>query len=373
MEQKKKFVINAAFFGIIFVLGYAAYKYILPILVPFIIGFLVAAIVHLPLKRIPVKKSAHRRWLSALFCTLFYGIVAALLVLFGYGIFSKIANLVQLLPDIFQSDIYPFCLELAEQIEVILNPIDPELAQWIIDIGKNIATSLGQLATTLSASAIKLVASSAVSIPGVIIQIVLVIVVSFYTATDYDRVISFLTHLVPSGKRSIVLDTLGYMKTAVLVYIKSYSILFFITFLELLIGLTILKIPYSLAIALCIAIFDLMPVLGTGGVLIPWTIILLVMGNFPLALGMAILYIIITAVRNAIEPRIIGDQIGLHPLVTLIAMMLGLGLFGLFGMLLFPVALVAIMNLMKKNKQSSSEGNPSADSSEAEINVQKET
>ena len=372
MEQKKKFVIHAAFYGIIFILGYAAYKYILPILIPFIIGFLVAAIVHFPLKRIPLKKPAHRRWLSALFCTLFYGIVASVLVLFGYGIFSEIANLAQLLPGLFQSYIYPFCLELAEQIELILNPIDPKLAQWIIDIGKNVATSLGQLATTLSASAVKLVASSAVSIPGVIIQIVLVIVSSFYVSADYDRVISFLIHLVPSDKRSIVLDTLGYMKTAVLVYIKSYSIIFIITFLELLIGLTILKIPYSLVIALCIAIFDLMPVLGTGGVLIPWTIILLVIGNFPLALGMALLYIIITAVRNAIEPRIIGDQIGLHPLVTLVAMMLGLGLFGLFGMLLFPVALVAIMNLLKKNKQSSSEEDLSADLSETEVHAQKE-
>lgn len=352
MEQKKKFVINAAFFGIIFILGYAAYKYILPILIPFIIGFVVAGIIQLPVKRIPVKKLTHRRWLSALFCTLFYGFVVTLLVLFGYGIVSEIANLAQMLPGWFQSYIYPFCVELARQIEAVLSPIDPKLTEWIIDVGKNVATSLGQLATTLSASAVKLVASGAVSIPGLIIEIILVVVASFYIAADYDKVISFLSHLIPSSKQGIVFDTLRYMKTAVLVYIKSYSLIFFITFVELLIGLTILRIPYSLVIAFCIAIFDLMPILGTGGVLIPWTIILLVIGNFPLALGMALLYIIITAIRNVIEPRIIGDQIGLHPLATLVAMMLGLGLFGLIGMLLFPVGLVAIMNLKRTSSPS---------------------
>ena len=127
--------------------------------------------------------------------------------------------------------------------------------------------------------------------------------------------------------------------------------LFVVTFVELWIGLSILKIPYSLAIAFGIALFDLMPVLGTGGILLPWTVIALVTGNYGMALGVGLLYIVITVIRNSLEPRIVGGEIGLHPLATLVAMILGLGLMGLVGMLLFPITLVALTNIRKATQQ----------------------
>ena len=109
----------------------------------------------------------------------------------------------------------------------------------------------------------------------------------------------------------------------------------------------------AMGIALGIAIFDLMPLLGTGGVLLPWALIALIMQNYFIAIGVFLLYLVITAVRNSLEPRIVGNQIGLHPLATLIAMILGLELIGLVGMMLFPITLVAITNL---KKQSETEG-----------------
>ena len=350
MEFRKKFVINAAFFAIILLIGFAAYKYILPILTPFIIGFLIAMIVHTPLKRIPVKNHKTRRLLAAVFCTLFFLLLAALLTLFGAGIVSELGNTLQNLPNLFTDTIYPLFRRLAAEIKNILSPFDPEITEWIMDLGKSVVTSLGQLATDLSAVAVKLVASGAVSIPNVIIQIIIVVVAAFYIAADYELVLAFLAKLIPEKNRGVALETIRYAKTAVVVFIKSYSILFFLTFGELLIGLLILRIPYAPAIAFGIALFDLMPILGTGGILLPWTVILLVLGNYPLAIGILLLYILITAVRNAVEPRIIGDQIGLHPLATLVAMMLGLGLFGIIGMMLFPVGLVALTN-MRKSKQ----------------------
>ena len=350
MEFRKKFVINAAFFAVILLIGFAAYKYVLPILVPFIIGLIIAMIVHIPMKYIPVKKPKAKRLISAGFCTVFFLMIGALLTLFGAGIVSEIKNTAQNLPDLFRDTIYPLFSQLAIEIKDILSPFGPEVTEWIMNLGKSIVNSLGQFATDLSAGAVKLVASGAVSIPNLIIQIIIVVVSAYYIAADYDLVLSFLVKLIPEKKRGVALDTLKYAKTAVVVFIKSYSILFFLTFTELLIGLLLLRIPYAPIIAFAIALFDLMPILGTGGILLPWTIILLVLGNYPLALGILALYIVITAVRNAVEPRIIGDQIGLHPLATLVAMMLGLGLFGIIGMMLFPVGLVAITN-MKKTKQ----------------------
>lgn len=350
MEFKKKFVINAAFFAIILLIGVAAYKYLLPILTPFIIGLIIAMIVHVPLKRIPVKTVKAKRLIAAVFCTLFFLLVGGLLTLFGAGIVSEVKNFIQTLPDLFKNSIYPLFSQLANKVREILSPFGPDVTDWVLNLGKSIASSLGNLATNLSAGAVKLVANGAVSIPNLIIQIIIVVVSSFYISADYDLILSFLAKLIPEKKRSVALDTLHYAKTAVVVFIKSYSIIFFMTFTELLIGLLILRIPYAPAIAFAIALFDLMPVLGTGGVLLPWTLILVLLGNYPLAIGILLLYIIITAVRNSVEPRIIGDQIGLHPLATLVAMMVGLGLLGIIGMMLFPIGLVAITN-MRRTKQ----------------------
>lgn len=97
--------------------------------------------------------------------------------------------------------------------------------------------------------------------------------------------------------------------------------------------------------ALAIAVFDILPVLGTGGILLPWAVILLLLGDKMLAAGILVLYLVITVVRNIAEPRLVGKQIGLHPLATLIAMFLGLKILGIAGMVLFPMLLAVLVNI----------------------------
>lgn len=348
MEAKKNFVINSAFYIILLALVVLGYKYILPIMVPFIIGFCVASVVQIPLNRIPQKLLPHKKALSTLFCIAFYAIVVTLLILVGVKVVTEVTNLITALPELFQSHLYPFVLYVADWVIGILRPLDPAITEWIIDMGKNVVSSLASFATDLSAGAVKLVATGAVSIPSAIVTIIITVVSSFYMAADYRLILNFMKKLMPEKHRGNIIQILRYAETAVLVYIKSYSILFVVTFLELWLGLSVLNIPYAMGIALGIAIFDLMPILGTGGVLLPWALIALCMGNLFIAIGVFVLYLVITAVRNALEPRIVGEQIGLHPLATLIAMILGLKLIGLVGMMLFPITLVAITNLKKK-------------------------
>lgn len=347
MELKKKFVINAGFYGIILAIVVCAYKYIVPIMMPFIVGFVVATILQLPLNRIKTKGPAQRKMLSSALCIAFYAIVVSLLILLGYVVVSEVGKFITYLPTLFTEDLYPFFVYCADRLNDVLSPIDPALAAWIIDLGQSVAGSLAQFATDISAGAVKIVASGAVSIPSVLVTIIITVVSTFFISADYRLVLDFLKSLIPESKRHYVIHILRYAETAVLVYIKSYSILFCLTFVELWLGLSLLNIPYALAISLGIAIFDLMPILGTGGVLLPWSVILLVLGNFPLAIGIALLYVAITAIRNTLEPKIVGDQIGMHPLATMVAMILGLKLMGIVGMMLFPITLVAVTNLKK--------------------------
>lgn len=356
METKKNFVINAAFYGIVILLVALFYQYILPILTPFIVGFCVASVAQFILKRTKLKHTKYERPASAGLCVAIYVAVVGLLILFGFTIVSQVQEFAAALPDLFNTELYPFFIQLAQQLEINLAPIDADLVNWILELGKTVASSLGEFATNLSASLVKLVANGAVGIPNLLIQIILTVVSTFYIATDYDRVLDFLKKLIPESKRELTFQALRYAETAVVAYIKSYLLLFILTFFELSIGLLILRIPYAVVIAIGIAVFDLMPVLGTGGILLPWAVILLFMGNIPLAIGIALLYVIIAVVRNAVEPRIVGNQIGLHPLATLVALILGLRLMGLIGMLCFPITLVAITNLRKHANAEPGEG-----------------
>lgn len=371
MEIKKKFVVNAAFYGIIALLVIAGYKYILPILTPFIIGFCVAFLARLPINKLKFKTPQQSRWAAIGACVVFYAAVLTVLGLVGAKLVKETGAFLAELPDVFQNQLYPYFTVLAQEIRSILGPIDSGLAEMIVELGRSLIQSLGQLIKDFSALAVKWVANGAISIPNAIIQIVITVVSSFYIAIDYRKVLDFFVALLPKGKRGVLIEALQYMRSAVVVYVKSYAIIFFMTFAELAIGLALLKIRYAVPVALGIAVFDLMPVLGTGGILLPWIVFSAILGDFGRAIGIAVLYIVITAVRNTVEPRLVGEQIGLHPLATLVAMILGLKLIGLLGMFLFPVTLVAVMNIRGKKKEANGEETemqpvPAAEEAQAE-------
>ena len=345
MEARKNFVINTAFYIIIAALVIAAWKYLLPAMTPFIIGFLIASVVQLPLNRLQLKKPAHRKYAVIVLCLIFYALLVFLMVFFSVKIFSEIGNFAASVPDLIYDNLYPFIYMVGDEVQALLEPIDMNLAQIVNEVGKSLASTLTKYATELSGWAVRTIASGAISIPGLLIQVIITVVSSFYIAADYAGVLRFLKRLLPAGKRDYVVEAVSYARTAVLAYIKSYSIMFCLTFLELWIGLSILKIPYTLGLSFGIAVFDLMPILGVGGILLPWGAVALVMGNFPMGIGVIVLYLLIAAVRNAVEPRIVGKHIGLHPLATLVAMVVGLELAGLVGMMLLPISLVALVKI----------------------------
>jgi len=99
-----------------------------------------------------------------------------------------------------------------------------------------------------------------------------------------------------------------------------------------------------------ISIFDLMPILGTGGIVLPWALLSLMLGNWVRAVGLLVLYLVITGIRQTLEPKIVGKQIGLHPLATLVSMLLGLKLFGIVGLFGVPVV-VAVTTAMYRSRR----------------------
>ena len=345
METKKNFVINAVFYAIVAGLMLLFWQYLLPILMPFVIGFVIATIIQLPLNGLHLKGKKSNAGAAIVLCIIFYGLIIGGMIFFSAKVIAEISSFASTIPDLVYKYLYPAIWNVGDWVQGILEPIDMDLAQLVNEAGKTVASTIAKYATQFSGIAVKALANGVLSIPGALITIIVTIVASFYIAADYRTVLGFLRRLIPAAYRDKVTQVVGYGKNAVVVYIKSYTIIFFLTMAELWIGFALLKVPYKLGLSFGIAFFDLMPILGVGGILMPWGTIALLMGNLKIGIGIWVLYLVITAIRNAVEPKLVGHQIGLHPLATLVAMVVGLKIAGLPGMMLLPISLVAINRL----------------------------
>ena len=127
---------------------------------------------------------------------------------------------------------------------------------------------------------------------------------------------------------------------------RATLILMAITFVQLYIGLLILQVQYALLMAFIIAIFDALPVIGAGLFLIPWMIYALITGNIKFAVVLLIMHISITVVRQFVQPKILGDQIGIHPLATMSAMYVGFKFLGVSGLIAGPVIFVIVKSVL---------------------------
>ena len=185
-------------------------------------------------------------------------------------------------------------------------------------------------------------------LPSLFIGFVIWIAASIFLSIDYDKVTGFLLRQIPDCHQPLVAATRSLCHNTVFKMTKAYGLLMLLTFGELSAGLLILRVPYAIPLAALIAVVDILPVLGTGTVLIPWALICLIRGDMALFGGLTVLYIIITVVRNILEPRMVSHQIGLSPLVTLFFMFLGLkATGGLLGMLLFPIGIMILKQLQE--------------------------
>ena len=129
-------------------------------------------------------------------------------------------------------------------------------------------------------------------------------------------------------------------------YLRACLLLGLLTFLQAFIGLAILRVPYAFILAILIAVVDFLPLLGTGIILIPWAVVSLLLGEVRLGIGLLVLYAVSSVLRQIFEPKLIGDGLGLHPLLSLAAMYGGLRLFGVWGMILAPLAVAGLLSMM---------------------------
>lgn len=253
--------------------------------------------------------------------------------------FSYVSDLVQRLPQIYLRYVSPVMTDLFDELEHALSQVDPSILETVDYLWDQLMQSLRSLVSGLSLSSMEVISDFASSLPMLFIRLVLMVISTFFIAMDYEALCAFCMRQLNEKAQNVVMQIKQYVVGTLFVCIRSYALIMSITFVELSVGLTLIGIRKSVFIAFCIAVFDILPVLGTGGIMIPWALISAILGDYPGAAKLAVLYVFITIVRNIIEPKIVGGQIGLHPVVTLVSMFAGVQLFGVVGLFGFPIGL----------------------------------
>lgn len=367
VEKRRKAIINVLYFAMIVAILVLIMRYALSICLPFVIAFIVAAILQRP-KRFLVKKTPLKNGAAAGICVLLLIVIFVSLVsLIGVRIFDEIkgfasyigaklqnldevvnnieswlVNLVASLPEFIGKTLKESVTELFSDIRQYMAGESDKISSAISSgLGDNF--SLSWITGPLSG-----VISTAKQVPTILLSVVISIVACCFMTSEFDEVKAFIVCQFTEERRkdlsrakSILRSSLGKMG-------KAYLLIVLITFIEVSVGLTILKLlkfyssSYIMVIAAVTAIVDILPVLGTGTVLIPWALYSLITGNIGMGIGLIVLYAAITVIRQIIEPKLVAGQLGLSPIVTIAALYFGLKVFGVLGMFVTPILIIML-------------------------------
>ena len=345
LDRRRKFIVNTVYWALVVGIVFLVTKYLLGLVWPFFLAFIFSWCLT-PIVRWLTVKCHIRHGIAAAICLLlFFGIVGGLLLLLIFNVVSWAQTLVTWLPTFYSDTVEPMLKDATVWIEDFVARLDPEAADVVTATFSDIISSAGTAVSSFSVRAVAAVTGWVAKVPGKLLSTLICIIATVFMTVDFHRMTAFILRQLSQRTRLVVVKAKETFFDVLGRYGKSYGIIMAITFVELSIGLLILRQEKALLLALIIAFFDILPVIGAGLFLIPWALASLLSGSLAKGLGLLALYIVITVIRQFLEPRVVGHQVGLHPLVTLIAMLVGTRLFGGIGLLGLPIACAIMKSL----------------------------
>lgn len=344
MEEqfKKRLILNfsvSLIFAAIVVLFYKFIGFLLPLVLAVIVAILGKKIGKFLAKH--MKISEKFATVFSVFCI--FAIILLFVYLFFYLLFYLGTHVFEGFGG-FVDFIENFFLKLSDAITNIGKGLSPDISKAFAQLGGDLITGIGEKVLEVL---YKTTAATVKMVPSFMLGLLFSLVAGCYIAKDFEKWKKFFINILNESQRDTVRRVSKVVCESLSGIFKGYLRLFLLTFFELFIGFWILGINHSFAVAILIAIVDLLPILGTGIVLVPWGIISLITGNSLMGVGLILLSLIITSVRYFAEPKIIGKQIGVHPLVTLITIFLGLRFFGFAGLITLPLIVTVLFNYYK--------------------------
>ncbi len=346
--KKLHYLIQVAFVAVFLFLAYLAVRYVFGAIAPFIIAFIAASLVE-PIVRFFVSKFRLPRAAASTI-----GIILLLIAFFAIASFVSVfiwkegKDLVFRLPS-YISSIAEHIKHLMQNDTGIFSHLSDESIAKVMDYIANYDYST-LFTGSIGGFVLGYAGNMVVQIPNILVFCIVSIVSSFFMSISFPKVKSFILMQFKPQQQSLIIDVKKTLFSTVGKYLRSYSILMFTTFAELLIFFLIFGFEPALPLAFLIAIVDILPVLGVGTILIPWSLVSLLSGAPWRALILICMYIVVTIVRQILEPKVIGDHVGMMPILTLFCIWVGLKLFGFGGMFLIPITVVIFKNLHESGK-----------------------
>ncbi len=355
MDKNLKALIKVSILVLALVAFYLLFTYVLPIIgkvlayipvlfLPFILAIIIALAIE-PVVNLFETRLRFKRSLA---------VISSLLLVIGgviYFVSALIATIIRQM-----SALSRMALEHSDEISnQLMGSIgDLRLFYLSMDIPPQVESTLQdnlqkllETGQHLMSTSINILVQAFTILPGLMIFLMIATVATYFIIKDRALIRSFVIHIMPSSARSSGREVISELMNAFTGFLKAYSTLILITFILTLVALKIMGIKYALTLALIIGVMDILPVLGPGAIYIPWIIWEFIAGKTGMGISLLVAYIIISAVRQFLEPKIVGDNIGLHPLATLISLYVGLQLGGVVGMIMGPVCVVIIIAMYR--------------------------
>ncbi|WP_337098985.1 sporulation integral membrane protein YtvI [Paenibacillus sp. YIM B09110] len=309
---------------------------------PFLLALIVAIFLE-PLNQLFMTKFRMNRLVAATISSTIFSIgLIGLIALLGVKIVAEIIAFFKKVPKYFE-DANGIVQDLMDQADSIYQHLSPDavsqVESWMKGLTDNLTSMVGSLSNT--------VISFASSIPGMFIFFIVFLVAVYMFSFSLNTMKASVLSLFEEKSRQQVDDVLGNLRKSIFGFLRSQIILSALTYVISLIGLLILGIKYPLAIALLIIVVDILPILGTGSVLVPWGTYLAITGDLYTGIGLFVLFLVITVFRRIIEPKILGDAVGIGSLSALISLYVGFKLVGVIGVFLGPLVIIIYMAARK--------------------------
>ena len=321
----------------------AGLPYLLPLAGPFLIAFTAAAVME------PVVCALHRRGVPR---SLAAGIVTILVLLvLGILLTLTVTNSVNALmtfakrtPDLLET-LSAALTDLQQRVLGLIRKAPEGVVEQLTIALEAVAGELYAVPAWLSEKLLGLVAGIAKRSPDLLLFTATTAIGVYFFSASYRDIMDFLQRQLPPKTRKKARHAWAGLRGACGGYLKVQAMLVGVTFVELCLLFFLMGQPRPLFTAVVVALVDALPVLGAGTVLLPWALYGLIIGSTTQALELLIGYAVISAVRNMIQAKLLGNHLGLHPVVSLICIYVGWKLAGFAGMLILPIAAVVLQRL----------------------------
>jgi sporulation integral membrane protein YtvI len=281
---------------------------------------------------------------------LYIAILLLLILLVSLGV-TKLGDFIRSLPTFYKNTLEPYIGQLETAFLDLGSSLPESISSAFSNMTDDIFEGLKSVLSNVAGGMVNITTSIIKSAPETLVSIIVTIVSSFYMIFDYENIARWFTNVMPEKMLPVFFEIKDFCENTLFKVIGSYAMIMGLTFLELFLGLALIGISNSGMWAFIISFLDILPILGVGTVLIPWGISCLITGKVLLGIEILAIYLMITVVRNIVEPKLVGTNLGIHPLATLIAMITGLRLFNVVGMFGLPLTLSFFVSRDKEKRE----------------------